>query len=186
MEHLKEKKKRERGRRGEGRREEPGERESLLSFGRSSGSPAAARSGHFGVVTGQAKPRPPGPVITEAARGRGGTSDDLQPSLCLHRHLLGQPPPITACRPGPRSVCALVRQAGEGAGDKSHCSQRGQCSRERDLEGVPPGCNPRGWVLMEGGENQRGRESGGGAQKAEDPGVMQRRRKGRGYGGGVV
>lgn len=69
-------------------------------------STTAAGSGHFGVVAGQAKPHPPGPVITEAARVRGGTSDDLQPSLCLLRHLLG-PPPITASGPRPRSVCAL-------------------------------------------------------------------------------
>ena len=40
------------------------------------------------------RPRPFRPVITEAARGRGGPSGDLQPSLCLLRHPLGPPPPI--------------------------------------------------------------------------------------------
>lgn len=117
-------------------------------------------------LASQPKPRPSGPVITEAARGRGGTSDDLQPSLCLLRHLLGPPAPITASRPGPRSVCALVRQAGEGAGDKSHCVWRGQCSCERNLERVPAGWNLRGWVPLKGGETKRGRETGVGSRES--------------------
>lgn len=44
------------------------------------------------------RPRPSRPVITEGARGQGGTSENLQPSLCVPHYPLGPPPSITASR----------------------------------------------------------------------------------------
>lgn len=63
-----------------------------------SGRIRSAQAAHCGL-----RPRPFRPVITEAARGRGGPSGDLQPSLCLLRHPLGPPPPIKTSGSGLQS-----------------------------------------------------------------------------------